>query len=279
MIGETLYGNPMHQLLELFNNYDQILNRNFSVKDLKVPYRNINHWDEKGLLLNTKREDGQWRKFNFMDCIWIRIVTELRKFGASFALIITLKEILTEKIPFQKSDQAGDDIDYYNVLMLLLIETIITRAPISMLLQTSGETFFYNPKQRNEYGDHYKQFIQKPHLSLSLPYIFCQFLIENDVGLFDQKLPIITKNEHEVLRKIRSLRISNLSVHSPLNGITTIIHPDEDFDPKKAQKQFILSMFSNDFEKVIYRTTDDESVEFKTQAIVHLNTASALTLD
>lgn len=264
----------MHQLLQLFNNYDQILHRNFSVKDLKVPYRNINHWDEKGLLLHSKREDGQWRKFNFMDCIWIRIITELRKLGASFSLILTLKEILTEKIPFQKKDRPGDDIGYYNVLMLLLIETIITRSPISILIQTSGLTFFYNPKQQNEYGTHYKQFIQKPHICLSLPYIFCQFIIENDIGLFNEKLPIITKNEYEVLKKIRSLRISILSIHTSHNQVKTIIHPDEEIAPQKAQKEFILSMFSNDFDRVTYQTTHQESVEFRTQSVAHLNEAS-----
>ncbi len=265
----------MHQLLELFNDYDQILNRNFSVKDLKVPYRKINHWDEKGLLLNTKREDGQWRKFNFIDCIWIRILSELRQFGVSFPRIITLKEILTEKIPFPKNDTPGEDIDYYNALMLLLIETILTRAPISILFQTDGEAFFYNPKQQHEYGAHYRQFIQIPHIHISLPYIFCQFLIENDIGLFDEKLPIITKNEHEVLTKIRNFSIRELTVHSPTGGTMHIIHPQQDIHPKISQQQFILSIFSNDVETIAYKTTDEKSVEFKTQAIAYSNSESS----
>ena len=265
----------MHQVLERFNDYDQILNRNFSAKDLKVPYRNINHWDEKGLLLNTRREDGQWRKFNFIDCIWIRILSELRKFGVSFPRIITLKEILTEKVPFQKNDNPGEDVDYYNALMLLLIETMITRSSISILFQTDGETFFYNPEQQHEYGAHYKQFVQTPHINISLPYIFCQFLIENDISLFDEKLPIITKDEHEVLEKIRSFSIRELTVHSSKYGTTHIIHPQDDIHPKISQKKFILSIFSKDFERVAYQTTDEKTVEFKTQAIAYLNSSSA----
>jgi DNA-binding transcriptional MerR regulator len=261
----------MHSLLELFNDYDQILNRGFSVKDLKVPYRNINHWDEKGLLLNTKREDGQWRKFNFMDCIWIRIVSELRNFGVSFPKIITLKEILIEKVPFQTHDESKGDIDYYNVLMLLLVETIISRSPISILLQTSGETFLYNAQQQNEYGAHYRKFVRSPHISISLPYIFCQFIIKNDIGLFKEKLPIITKDEQEVLTKLRSYSVCELTLQSSTDGSTQIIHAGQELGAQPSQVQFILSMFSNDFETVAYSTTDGKSVKFNTQATAYSN--------
>ena len=261
----------MHPILELFNDYDQILNRGFSVKDLKVPYRNINHWDEKGLLLNTRREGGQWRKFNFMDCIWIRIVTELRKFGVSFSTIVALKEILSEKVPLQTHQESQEDMDYYNVLMLLLIETIISRSPISILLQNSGETFFYNAQQQHEYGAHYRQFVRTPHISISLPYIFCQFITENDIGLFREKLPIITKDEHEVLTKLRNFSIRELTLQSPSEGTTRIMHSGEQTGTQAPQVQFILSMFSNDFAKVAYSTTDGKSVEFNTQTAIYSN--------
>ena len=119
----------MKPILELFNNYEQILNRNFSAKDIRVPYRNINHWDEKGLLLNTKRGDGQWRKFNFMDCMWVRIISELRKFGVSFALIKLLKEIGEHKVEISSDEndsvvlqaKVGKSELYFESTDLLLI--------------------------------------------------------------------------------------------------------------------------------------------------------------
>ncbi|MCB1579902.1 MAG: MerR family transcriptional regulator [Alphaproteobacteria bacterium] len=42
--------------------------------------RVINHWASKGLLGEHNHKD-KWKKFNFIDLVWLRIIRELRLFG------------------------------------------------------------------------------------------------------------------------------------------------------------------------------------------------------
>lgn len=52
-----------------------------TVKATDITYRSINHWTEQGLLDDHRTENSKWRKLSFKDLIWLRILTELRKFG------------------------------------------------------------------------------------------------------------------------------------------------------------------------------------------------------
>lgn len=67
--------------------------RNYTVKETGISYRVINHWDEKGILPGDFALSGEgWRKFSFVEIVWLRIVVELRKFGLPLETISRIKE-------------------------------------------------------------------------------------------------------------------------------------------------------------------------------------------
>jgi DNA-binding transcriptional MerR regulator len=70
-----------------------IREKRYTVKDSDISYRVINHWDDKGLLPDGVQVDEEkWRKFSFIEIVWLEIIKELRSFGLSLECIVKIKD-------------------------------------------------------------------------------------------------------------------------------------------------------------------------------------------
>ena len=59
-------------------------------------YRILNHWEKEGLLIGERGLDGKgWRRFSFIDRIWMEIILSLRKIGVSLENIRKVRTALT----------------------------------------------------------------------------------------------------------------------------------------------------------------------------------------
>jgi DNA-binding transcriptional MerR regulator len=54
--------------------------RTFAVGGTGVAYRVINHWEQKKLLPKRDEDEG-WRKFSFVELVWLKVISRLRKLG------------------------------------------------------------------------------------------------------------------------------------------------------------------------------------------------------
>jgi len=81
-----------------FKKVREILNdRHFTVAGTDISYRVINHWHTQGILPEGVKGDGNsWRKFTFIEIIWMRAVTRLREFGFSLDKISTVRDQIME---------------------------------------------------------------------------------------------------------------------------------------------------------------------------------------
>lgn len=88
--------------------------RVYTLKDLAIKSsRVLNHWDKQGLLLTTRDSHEEWRKFSFIDVVWINIITELREFGYPIPKIKKIKAKLLSKTTLAdslKKQQGAIDI-------------------------------------------------------------------------------------------------------------------------------------------------------------------------
>jgi hypothetical protein len=83
----------------LYNeNFGQVRNffgkRVYTAEKTGVPYRVISHWDTMGLLPENDKDSGEWRKFNFIEVVWLRVISHLRKFGVPLEQILALKNTI-----------------------------------------------------------------------------------------------------------------------------------------------------------------------------------------
>lgn len=73
--------------------HDLIRYKKYTVKGTDTSYRVINHWDNKGILPDgIQGDEEKWRKFSFIEIVWLEIVKELRSFGISLEDIKSIKE-------------------------------------------------------------------------------------------------------------------------------------------------------------------------------------------
>lgn len=73
----------------------QMMNdRTFHVNQEPITYRQLNHWEENGLL--PKREGTGWRRFGLVEALWVHIINELRSvFEVRLDGIGTIMDCLT----------------------------------------------------------------------------------------------------------------------------------------------------------------------------------------
>jgi DNA-binding transcriptional MerR regulator len=81
-----------------FKTTKEILNkRQYTVGKTNISYRNINHWGASGLLPEGVKDDGTgWRKFTFIEVVWVKILERLREFGFSIEKIAKARDTAME---------------------------------------------------------------------------------------------------------------------------------------------------------------------------------------
>lgn len=89
---------------------DMLNEKRLKMSDLDFTYRQINSWDEHGLL-DTQREGTEWRTFSYMDHVWLCLIREMRKYGVSLKQIARIKKFLTEA-PFSVNNRSSV-LEYY----------------------------------------------------------------------------------------------------------------------------------------------------------------------
>lgn len=78
---------------ELYDRFSKFLNTPvFTAGELPVSYRVLNHWGEIGILPEGIKNNGTWRKFTFVERIWIYVAVQLRDFGFPLEKIVAVRK-------------------------------------------------------------------------------------------------------------------------------------------------------------------------------------------
>ncbi len=71
----------------------------FHMKELELTQRVVMHWDQFGLIDLPRSNNEEWRKFSFLDYVWLHIIQDLRNVGVPLEVIKKVKEFVLEKLP------------------------------------------------------------------------------------------------------------------------------------------------------------------------------------
>lgn len=83
-------GDEQQKLREAFRE------RKYTVEPVGLSYRLINYWDEQGVLPDAARIAGEWRKFTYIEAVWLRVAIRLRGFGLPLPKIAEIKNCVME---------------------------------------------------------------------------------------------------------------------------------------------------------------------------------------
>lgn len=95
----------IYEAIEWIEKNKTLRDKIHSLGNLEVSYRQINHWEEMGLLNDSRNVLGKgWRKFSFYDMTYILILKQLRQIGMSIEQLRNTKKSLFAAVVAKRSD-------------------------------------------------------------------------------------------------------------------------------------------------------------------------------
>ena len=216
--------------------------RKYKPSELGISARNINNWSDNGLLPSNKKKG--WHRFSLTECIWLKIIQNLRELNLPLDTIKNIKDVLFHKIDFEnifedkeilaqlknalQEKESETFIDIINSKELkelinaeqltfldnIVLDLIFTRSNFRLLFTKDGQVMLH----KDNYEDYlytipeYRELLKSTHISISLNRVLADITKEliEDEGL--KTLQILT-DELEIIDIIREKGIKKIEIY------------------------------------------------------------------
>lgn len=237
MINRVSFENNLSDVEKLLN----VLNERVFLKtEIDIVYSDLVNWERYNLLsIGGDSDKGDWKKLNYIEYTWVKIIQELRQYGFTYDEILLYKTEIFKPVKQGELTEASK-VDSKNVKQQLgseaieelkaisdsnydenlnieisIFETIMASAIISgvkwSFLFFKEMPGFYFPISTeairgfdiiNKPGIP-MELLSKTFLSVSLSDIISNFLVDGENSYEERTISILTKNEHKLLKQIR----------------------------------------------------------------------------
>lgn len=162
-----------------------------TVKDIGISSRVLNHWAKNKMLPEgTVSDDPEWKRFSFIEFIWLELIVKMREFGLPLKTIARAKGWIMQRnkddssYPWLELNIALAQISYYDPYVIVLSDGTAEVA-------TSFEI------------ERMKPFIKKwPHyLAISLKSILLEIGLDNIPKA--KVMNFLSENEKEVVKELK----------------------------------------------------------------------------
>ena len=235
------------EILAVQELFHQLRNRCFLKTQLDVVYTDFTNWERYDLLfIDHDVEKGMWKKLNYIEYTWMKIVEQLRKFGFPYNEIKLIKNKITNYIPTDEIIKSAlskkEELDELKPKASKLIEK--HKSELSEILEikiTYFEMLIYNAISYNQntslqffndgeggfsflskaiYDESVKtdqidliiETTKKTHLNVSLNSILSKFL-DSDNNLDQTKTMMLSNDEYALLKIIRNRSKSVIGIN------------------------------------------------------------------
>jgi DNA-binding transcriptional MerR regulator len=228
-----------------------ILDQKFSATMIApfVNSRMLNYWVEEAELLKKWKEKG-WRKFSFLEIVWLKIISDLRELGVSFEILKKLKDHLFKvptrnemieafeakrkdiRVLLSKGTLSGDvkyiheiaaqlkdvarqmgDIELQPVLANMIAIIVIHRISASLIINKEGQCMVLLDTFREVavMTEDAVSLLEGPHISIPLTNIIESFMLKDEI---DKKLQkdFFSEDEWKILDILRYEKPASLTV-------------------------------------------------------------------
>jgi hypothetical protein len=242
---------------------------------------------------------GDWKKINYTEYIWIKIIEELRKYGFNYDEIELIKQNLFEELTIGEllqavnddkeniSEKLGDDpINKLNAFDLcqvdinestgitqlenIIVQAIVTSEDWSLLflkdtpgacIPMSSESLrgFYEKNIINELSIK----LTETYLSVSLTRIIANFLIRRNNSFESRTISILTKEEHAVLKHIRKKYKNLKSIRIRFNNNEMELMEITTMKKAQLESRFLEHIKKGDYLSISIDTVDGNIVNYE----------------
>lgn len=261
--------------------YKNLTQKIFTVQDTGLSYQIVKFWDAQELLL-TEKEGGKWRKFSFLDYLWLKTLDELRLLGMPVKILKEIKEGLfntlsladlfhayainsdliesinlsseekeeLKKIGQTKKYEQGQDLGF-SYFLLLLTESISRKAPVSILVFSDGSWLPWIESRAQAYN---KGAIEKKtfqtHVVVSLSNLLKSFLCDDKSLFVLPKLNILETPEIRILEIISSGDFQTVTVNFKNKKIKSVQMTKE----QDVKKHVVDILSENAYQDITIKT-------------------------
>lgn len=262
--------------------YELLMENRFTVKDIRdlnssLTYRTINHWAENKYLLSQKNE-GDWRKFNFVEYIWFLFLNELRELNVSFKDILpviflelgisyderdNLDESQLKKLRKMSWDKFITHISKATAMENFcweLVKIISYKTPVTLRFLGDQLIYIYgNPAYQGikfkPYLEKYRQQVEQSNfhssISISLDSLIKDFIDKKDLDNISD-LNLLTKQEVEIIEQVRNGELKEVTIFMEDGKPTRMKLTDEINNVDSAKR--IQENFFTDYQACEYVT-------------------------
>jgi hypothetical protein len=224
------------QFLDSPELFVQLSERVFLKTEIDVVYTDFVNWERNNLLfIDSDVEKGKWKKLNYFEYVWVKLVEQLRSYGFTYKAILTLKEEMFKNLveegffDFLKKDPAyfikktGGQLTeehleqltfedaYFPLFFALLLEVILNGDKMSLLIAQENPSDLHllsstllKDLAHFEIEDGLSDILSKTHVSISLSDIIAKFLVEGEGAFQQRRTTILSEEEHNLLKVIRN---------------------------------------------------------------------------
>lgn len=283
-------GKDFGQILESLTGIDSILQagfltdfitkEQFTSGNLDISRRHINYWDNEGLLITQRKEGEKWRRFSFVELVWLLIVNELRTFGCPLELIKKLKgslfslfpvkeqllalkkdpKIILSQITDPEEKQFVKDLlklnleeqaPELNFLTVMIFNILSQKQNLAILIFSDGSFFPYVPGEEKYLPKEIQHsLVYNSYLRVSLTKILCDFLSDEKAAEFIPKLNILQPSEQKLLEIIQSEEYNSITVHFKDKKMNSLeLHKRQD-----VKKKVVDILQENQYQQVVIKS-------------------------
>ena len=218
-----------------------------------------------------------WRWYSLIECVWIKVVVKLMKFGIHESVILELK-----KQVFQEEDVAEEiektlSAEEKKVKKLAashfgkyLMHTTKHHIDFSILVAEEG-IFAFVDLDADSFQKTYERFRGKSHVSINVSSLMRSFISSDEVSLeTDYYVSILHPNERDVIRRIKQNTFKQVTV-SLKDGSISHFHITKDREANEQMIRNIARMLKKeDYQSIQCAGIDDSIVTFEEETLTSL---------
>ncbi len=228
--------NPYHKYFVL----DKIREELFSLKDIVVSARVLNHWKNNNILPLSR--PGRWNKFSLLELVWIDIVRALRSYGFPLQKISLVRDQLFQPIKIEE-DTGWVDVNLFyedvyrkygriysfNILGGYLAYMLSQRKQVLLTVLSDGKCSI------NDSGTFL--LYETAFITIPLFPLIKYFILDHNNRSKMMDLGIITKEEQMILDSVRSGDAKSLTIRFDKGREISLIEEGKDIDLKNVRER------------------------------------------
>lgn len=271
---------------------ESLITERFQLSDVGLTSKIVFDWEKAGVLPKPRRSKFR-RKYNGIEYVWLRMVSELREFGISIPAILKLKEFLFTKYDLSDfvasvfQDEVDDpeleeiqtflrtyfksqqkleneirstDIELMNTTFgVLLFAVVYSNAETHLLIKKNGEcVVFDNPLDD---GFTSSMLMEQPYIAFPLKFALSELISREHLYSLEDPTEYLELSEGEqtVLALMRDGDLNALTVFFEDDEIR-LIETDERVDMKAVNGKLVDLIKKGGYQEIQYKTQNGKIV-------------------